>query len=187
MLRHWRVRSSLLLVLLIALLAPLPGCNRNDEAPPPIVVVTPEPVRGVIAETSVSGIQSGFWVAVPFQTPDRGVLDITVDWRWDDSWMYTYFGDTECDYVAVVGDTCPYLIRSETKEPKPRVLETGILDAAVYYIFLYNRPRDPLTGEGSDRNETASIVVGLTVGVGSSAERVPVRLGTPFVVSPPQF
>jgi hypothetical protein len=184
--RH--VRHSVLLALATVLLAPLPGCDRNDGAPPPIVIVTPAPVRGVIAETSFTGYEAGLWISVPIQISDRGKLDVTVDWTHDDTWMYVYLGDAECDYVALTGGSCPFFIESETRDPKPRVIESDILEPATYYIYLYNVPYDPDTGIGSDNREAVQIVVGLTVGFNSDgAEDQPVRLGRPTVVAPPQL
>ena len=188
MLRYRRVRRSLLFALAVVLLAPLPGCDRNEEAPPPIVIVAPEPVRGVIAETSFSGYAPGLWIAIPIQISDRGKLDITVNWTHDDTWMYVYFGETECDFVALTSGSCPFLIESERKNPKPRVIVTDILGPDTYYIYLYNVPYDPATGIGSDNRESVRMVIGLTVGFGpQGAQGQPLLLGRPTVVSPPQL
>lgn len=186
MLRHWRVRSSLLPALVIALLAPLPGCNRNDEAPPPIVIVTPAPVRGVIAETSYSGFESGSWVAFPIPLSDGGQLDVTIDWTHEDSWIYVYLGEVECDPVRLAEDTCPFLVESETQNPKPRFIESDVLEPGTYYLYVYNVPSDPAAGIGSDRRESVRIVIGLTVGLEAGGEREPPRIGSPMVVSPSQ-
>jgi hypothetical protein len=176
------------MILGLAALTPLSGCDRNDDAPPPIVVVTPQPVRGVIAQTSFGGFFSGVWVAIEVPISDRGALDITVNWTSDETWMYVYLGDAPCSYVELEAETCHFLVASETKEPKPRVLYTGVLEAGTYYLFLYNVPRVPGTDIGSDVTETVAIQIGLTVGVDSGAtERRPVRLGRPRVVSPPHL
>jgi hypothetical protein len=60
----------------------------------------------------------------------------------------------------------PALLSSETKDPKPRVLLTKTLDPGTYYLVLYNVPRDPLTGNGSDNTEAVSLQLGLTVNPG---------------------
>ncbi len=177
-----------LLVLLFfgaALLAPLPGCDRGDDVTPPIVIVTPEPVRGVIATTSITGFQTDLWFAIPVDVLQRGVVDVSVDWTFDDTWMYVHFGDTECTTELRDG-TCPFLISSETKDPKPRILVTDLLEPATYYLYLYNVPQVPGTDIGSDRTEAVAIRFGLTTGfdpLGSQSE--PVLLGPPVVVSPP--
>jgi hypothetical protein len=177
-----------LLALATVLIAPLPSCDRGDEAPPPIVVVTPEPVRGVIAETTFSDYAPGLWVAVPIQVSDRGKLDVTVNWTFNLTWMYVYIGAIECDFVALSSGSCPFLVESETKDPKPRVLETEILDPDTYYIFLYNVPWDFTTRIGSNNTETVEMVIGLTVGLDEQGGGAPaVRLGRPTVVSPPQL
>ena len=84
---HRTYRPYILLILGAALLAPLPACDRNDEAPPPIIIVTPQPVRGVIAQTSFSGYFTGIWVGIEVQVQNKGRVDITVDWTEDETWM----------------------------------------------------------------------------------------------------
>ena len=102
--------------------------------------------------------------------------------------MFVYFGDTDCSFVQLEGGECPFLIASETKEPKPRVLFTEILEAGLYYLYLYNVPRVPGTEIGSDITEAVAIQLGLTVGLElDSEEEEPVRLGRPRVLSPPQI
>jgi hypothetical protein len=163
-------------------------CDREEGAPPPIVVVTPEPVRGVIATTSFSGFQPGLWVSIEVLVANRGKLDITVDWTVDTTWMYVYLGGTKCSFAELTSTSCPFLIESETKDPKPRVLFSEILDAGSYYVYLYNVPPDPVSGIGSDNTEAVSIQLGLTVGFDPLAgEEEPVRLGRPQLVPPPQL
>jgi hypothetical protein len=190
MFMHRSFRPFVLFLLGAALLAPLPGCDRHDEAPPPIVVVTPQPVRGVIAQTAFDRFVSGAWVGIEVLVSNRGVLDITVDWTSDETWMYVYFGDTPCDAAALTGETCPFLIRSETKDPRPRILYTDLLEPATYILYLYNVPRVPFTEVGSDVTEAVSIQLGLTVGydpLAAGSEGDPVQLGRPLVLSPPRL
>lgn len=183
-----RSRPFAVLGLGVTLLLPAAACDREEGAPPPIVVVTPAPVRGVIATTAFSGFESGLWVAVEVLVSTRGKLDITVDWTSEETWMYVYLGDTECRFAELASGACPFIIESETREPKPRILYSEILDPGSYFVFLYNVPRDPTTGIGSDSIEAVSIQFGLTVGFDSLAnEDQPVRLGRPHLVSPPQL
>jgi hypothetical protein len=168
-----------------ALLVLLVGCTTEEPAPP-IVVTTPQPVRGIIAQTSFQGFATDIWVQIPVEISGRGKLDITVNWTSPDTWMYVYFGDTACNYAQLAGRTCPFLISSETKDPKPRVLYTDLLDPKTYYLVLYNVPRDPRKGIGSDNTEAVSVQLGLTVGFREGSEEgTPVHLGRPAVVSPP--
>jgi hypothetical protein len=173
----------------LALVLTATACDREEGDPPPIVVVTPEPVRGVIAQTAFSGFQAGLWVSIEVLVANRGRLDITTDWTVEGTWMYVYLGSTPCDYPALSTGSCPFLIESETKDPKPRVLYSDILDAGSYYLFLYNVPFDPVSGIGSDNTEAVSIQLGLTVGFEPLAdgEEEPVRLGRPLLVPPPQL
>jgi hypothetical protein len=178
-------RLSVLFILGAALLAPLPGCDRKGDVTDPNVESTPEPVRGVIATTSITGFQTDLWFAIPVDVLQRGVVDVTVDWTFDDTWMFVNFGDTECTSELRDG-TCPFLISSETKDPKPRILLTDLLEPATYYLYLYNVPQVPGTDIGSDRTEAASIRFGLTTGfdpLGSQDETV--LLGRPVIVSSP--
>jgi hypothetical protein len=166
------------------LLSALAGCG-SDSVRPPVVVITPEPVRGIIAQTSFSGFQTDVWQSIGIPLPQKGKLDITVDWTSTNTWMYVYFGRTNCDYKQLSGRTCPFIISSETKDPKPRILYTDELDPGTYYLVLYNVPRDPRTGTGSDMTETVSIQLGLTVGPSAQRSTEAVHLGRPTVVSPP--
>ncbi|HXK11461.1 MAG TPA: hypothetical protein VMT70_17585 [Vicinamibacteria bacterium] len=166
------------------LLCALSGCSDNSPRPP-VVVVTPLPVRGIIAQTSFSGFQSGVWVGINVVVSQRGKLDITVDWTTTDTWMYVYFGAQQCDYTQLAKKTCAFILSSETKDPKPRILNTDFLDAGNYYLYLYNVPRDPRTGIGSDATESVSIQIGLTVF--PSATAGPVGLGRPAIISPPRL
>jgi len=169
-----------------ALLVALAGCG-GDSARPPVVVVTPEPVRGIIAQTSFSGFQSGVWIAIEVPLSQRGVLDITVDWTSPSTWMYVYFGRTNCSYAQLVDQSCPFILSSATQKPKPRVLFTEMLEPGTYYLFLYNVPRDPATGVGSDNTESVSLQLGLTVKASGERSTDAVRLGRPIVVSPPRL
>lgn len=152
------VRRSMLAGLVLALVS----CG-GDSARPPVVVITPEPVRAILATTSFAGFQSDIWVSLELILSQKGVLDITVDWTYPNTWMYVYMGRTNCTYDQLAHRTCPFFLKSETKDPKPRVLTTDSLDAGKYYLVLYNVPRDPLTGNGSDNNESVSVQLGLTV------------------------
>jgi len=169
-----------------ALLVALIGCG-DDSVRPPVVVVTPEPVRGVIAQTSFSGFQTDVWISIELPLSQQGVLDITVDWAYPDTWMYVYFGRTNCGYGQLVEGTCPFILSSETKSPKPRVLYTETLEPGTYHLFLYNVPRDRKTGVGSDNMESVSLQFGLTVRASGERSTDAVRLGRPIVVSPPRL
>jgi hypothetical protein len=169
-----------------ALVVALAGCGGDDTVRPPVVIVTPEPVRAILAQTSFSGFQSDVWVSLELILSQRGVLDITVDWTFPNTWMYVYLGKTNCSFAQLSGRTCPFFVSSETKDPKPRVLFTNTLDPGTYYLVLYNVPRDPLTGVGSDNNESVALQLGLTVSPGDL--RVPggVTIGRTQVLNPQQ-
>jgi len=182
--RH--ARSLAVLVVLGALALPQPGCDRDDPGLP-IVVVTPEPVRGIIAQTSFQGFQTDIWVAIEVLVSTRGKLDITVNWTHPDTWMFVYLGNTQCNFEQLSSGDCPFLIESETKDPKPRVLFTDLLDPGTYYLVLYNVPRDPRQGIGSDNTEAVAVQLGLTVGFRETrAQDAPpsLRLGRPVVIGP---
>ena len=163
------------------------GACSEDSPRPPVVVVTPAPVRGVIAQTSFSGFQTDIWIAIDLILSQRGKLDMTVDWTVADTWMYVYFGRQKCDYAQLSSGKCPFLITSETKDPKPRVLLTQNLDPGTYYLVLYNVPRDPATGLGSDNTESIALQLGLTVSASGERSTDAVRLGRPIVLSPPRL
>jgi hypothetical protein len=169
-----------------ALLFALGACG-GDSPAPPLVVITPEPVRGIIAQPEpIQNFQSDVWLSIPvILSQQAGVLDITVDWTYSDTWMYVYFGRADCDYAQLAQRSCPFMIASETKTPKPRVLYTDALDLGTYYMYLYNVPRDPRTGKGSDNTESVTYQLGLTVRASGQRSSDAVRLGRPLVVPPP--
>jgi hypothetical protein len=169
-----------------ALVCALGACG-DDSPRPPVVVVTPQPVRGVIAQTSFSGFDEGLWVSIDVVLSQRGKLDVTVDWHYASTWMYVYLGNVKCDYTQLSENKCPFMISSETKDPKPRVLRTENLDPGTYYLVLYNVPYSWWTGIGSNNQETVSIEIGLTVGAEGQRSTEPVRLGSPKVIAPPRL
>jgi len=179
-------RSFVRVGLAEALVLGLAGCGQESPVPP-IVVVTPQPVRGVIASSSFQNFQSDVWISIELILSQKGLLDITVDWTYADTWMYVYLGRTKCDYPQLASHTCPFLIKSETQMPKPRVIYTDSLDPGTYYLFLYNVPRDPRTGKGSDNTEAVSLQIGLTVSASGQRSTDAVHLGRPIVVSPPRL
>ncbi len=180
-----RAGATLAAVLLVSLLPA--GCqNADNPSRPPVVVITPQPVRGVIAQTHFDNFQTDIWVALQVQISTAGVADITVDWTHPDSWIYVYFGDTNCDYQQLAKRTCPFLISSETQLPKPRVLTTNFLQPGTYYVVLYNVPKDNRLGIGSDNIESVSVQIGLTIPPSSSRPGVaPVSLGPVKVLPRP--
>lgn len=180
------LQRAVAVAVVTAAVTALDGCGGEDSPRPPVVVITPQPVRGVIAQTSLSGFESGVWISIDIPLSQKGKLDITVDWSTPDTWMYLYFGRTKCDYAQLSGRTCPFILSSETKNPKPRILYTEELAPATYYLVLYNVPRDVRTGIGSDNTESISIQLGLTVGASGQRSTEIVRLGRPIVVSPPR-
>jgi hypothetical protein len=169
-----------------ALLVALATCG-GDSVRPPVVVVTPQPVRGVIAQTSFSGFQTDIWVSIELILSQRGVLDITVDWTYPSTWMDVDFGRTNCTYDMLSGQACPFILTSGGQTPKPRVLYTETLEPGTYYLVLYNVPRDPSTGTGSDNTESVTLQLGLTVSASGERSTDAVHLGRPIVLSPPRL
>ena len=175
------------LVLLGAALLPALSCQNDNPSRPAIVVVTPQPVRGVIAQSSFGQFAPDVWVALEVPISQRGTVDVTVDWTMPDSWIYVYFGQTNCDYAQLAGKTCPFLISSETQLPKPRVLVTGTLEPGRYYLVFYNVPKNRRLGIGSDNLESVSLQIGLTIAASGQRSEEPIHLGRPTVVPPPHL
>jgi len=176
------VRAGLAGTLLLAL-----GACGGDSPAPPVVVITPAPVRGVIASGSFHGFESAVWISIELLLSQRGVLDVTVDWTYPDTWMYVYLSKTNCDYKQLTEGACPFLVASETQKPKPRVIYTETLDPGTYYLVLYNVPRNPRTGQGSDNTEAVSFQLGLTVSLNGQRAPDAVQVGRPVVISPPRL
>jgi hypothetical protein len=171
----------------VGLAAALAGCGGENSPRPPVVVITPEPVRGVIAQVPVPNFLPDNWISLPVVLSQQGVLDITVDWTFPDTWMYVYLGRTNCDYAQLSSHTCPFFLSSETKDPKPRVLVTEELQPSTYYLVLYNVPLDPKAGTGSNNTESAMIQLGLTIRASGDGSSDAIHLGRPIVVSPPRL
>jgi hypothetical protein len=176
----WRRRT--LPVALVALAVPLLSCE-DDTPTDPIVIVTPAPVRGVLAQTAFSGFQTDVWVSIEILVSQRGAIDATVDWTFADTWMYVYFGGQKCDLGQLTGGTCPFIVASEAQSPKPRVLQTAQLEPGTYYLVLYNVPRDRVRGIGSDNTEAVAVQLGLTIfpSIGSGGEGA-IKLGRVQVI-----
>jgi hypothetical protein len=178
---RWRRRT--LSGALLALALPLVSCG-DDTPAQPIVVVTPEPVRGVIAQTSFSGFPTDLWVSIELKVSQKGTVDGTVDWTFPDTWMYVYFGQQRCDLATLTAEKCAFLLRSETQQPKPRVFTTGQIDAGTYYLYLYNVPKDNRLGIGSDNTEAVSLQLGLTIYPFTSAGPGVLQLGPVRTLTP---
>lgn len=178
-----RWRRRILQGALVALALPLVSCS-DDTPAQPIVVVTPEPVRGVIAQTSFSGFPSDVWVSIEIQVSQKGTVDGTVDWTYPDTWMYVYFGKQRCDLDVLKAGTCTFLLRSETQKPKPRTFNTGQIDAGTYYLYLYNVAKDNRLGIGSDNTEAVSLQLGLTIYPFTSAGPGALQLGPVRTLTP---
>lgn len=180
------LRRAVGVAVAIAAVSSLPGCGGDSSPRPPVVVITPEPVRAVYLTSSFSGFQTDTWVPIEIPLAQRGKLDISVDWTVPDTWMYVYLANQLCDFAQLSTKKCPFLIASETKDPKPRLLLTGNLEVGKYYLYLYNVPRDPRTGIGSDNTEAVAILVGLTVGAEGQRSPDVIRLGRPTVLARPR-
>jgi hypothetical protein len=182
-----RLGSSVRFGLAVALLGALAGCGGDDSPRPPVVVVTPAPVHAVIAQTSFTGFEPEVWISIELVLSQKGVLDVTVDWTFADTWMYVYLSRTNCTYEQLTGGTCPFFVSSETKTPKPRYLVTESLEPGTYYLVLYNVPYDRTTGTGSYNTEAVALQLGLTVYPSGQRSTTAVRLGRVTTVSPPRL
>ena len=147
-----------------ALLSAALGCGGDEPARPPVVVVTPPPVRTVVARPApIEPLKPGTFAILELQLAQGGTLDVTVDWTFADSWIYVYLGRTSCSYAELSQRACPFLVASETQQPKPRLLRSEPVEPGTYYVVLNNVARDNRAGIGSDNVESATIEVGLTV------------------------
>lgn len=166
------VRRILGLALLGGLVLGMPACKKST-APTPVATPTPAlvPVRGVIAQFSFDQFSSDLYVGIPLPLSQGGILDVTVDWTFPDTWMFVYIAKGTCNYEQLSGRTCPYIVASESKFPKPRVVSTSPIPPGTYSLILYNvgKKKGTKLGTpdqvGSDNTEGISCQIGLTVGV----------------------
>ncbi len=166
------VRGILGPVLLGGLVLGMPACKKST-APTAIATPTPAiaPVRGVIAQFSFDQFASGLYVGIPLPLSQGGILDVTVDWTFPDTWMFVYIAKGTCTFGQLDSKTCPFIVASEVKSPKPRVVSTSPIPPGTYSLILYNvgkkkgtRIGDP-NQVGSDNTEGISCQIGLTIGV----------------------
>ena len=182
-------RGALLPVIVAASVLGLPACDEGQPAAPTNQPTpTPAPVRGVLVPTfAFDQYFPDIYVGIPLPLSQGGILDVTVDWTFPDSWIYVYIARGTCTFEQLSGRTCPYLVVSETQFPKPRVLVTEPLAAGTYSLILYNVPRDRRNrrlGIGSDNIEAISFQIGLTVGGAATPQAVAPIAVKPFVVRP---
>jgi hypothetical protein len=171
----------------LAVVAALGGCGGDSPTTrPPVVIVTPEPVRAILAQTSFANFYSEVWVSLELIVTQRGVLDITVDWTFPDTWMYVYLSKVNCSYQQLSSNACPFLLSSETQKPKPRVLYTGSLEPGTYYLVLYNVGLNVGPGIGSQNVESVALQLGLTVFPGGASVPGGVTIGRTQLLTPGQ-
>ena len=178
------VRGILVSVLLGGLVLGIPACKKST-APSPVTTPTPipVPVRGVLAQFPVTPFSSGIYVGIPLPLTQGGILDVTVDWTFQDTWMYVYVAKGTCTFEQLAGKTCPFIVSSEVQFPKPRVVFTKPIPPGTYSLILYNvelNKENRRLHIGSDNTEGVSCQIGLTVGVPIPAARAV----TPIQVKP---
>ena len=169
---------TVLPAILAAAVLGLPACDEETPvAPTPSPTPSPGPARFVLNESAFDQFTPDVYVAIPLPLSLGGILDVTVDWTFEDSWIYVYIARGTCDFEQLVNKTCSYLVASETQFPKPRFLATEPIAPGTYSLILYNVPLDRRQGIGSDRIEAVSFQLGLTVGVPvpAAVSRVPVN------------
>ena len=170
-------RGMLLPVVVAGSVLGLSGCHKSTTNPTPVATPTPPPVRGVLGTISFDRFETDVYVGVPLPLSQGGILDVTVDWTYQDSWIFVYIAKGTCTYDQLSKKTCPYIVSSETQFPKPRVVVTPPIAPGTYTLVIYNVPRNTVNrrlGIGSDNIEAVSFQIGLTVGVP----------GTPTAVAP---
>src|SRR6266545_2996639 len=159
-------RVILLPVVVAGSVLGLPACKKSSTTPTPVATPTPPAVRGVLGSLSFDRFETGY-VAVPLPLSQGGILDVTVDWTYPDSWIFVYIARGTCTYEELSKKICPYIVSSETQFPKPRIVVTPPIAAGTYTLVIYNVPRNSMTrplGMGSDNVEAVSFQIGLTVG-----------------------
>ncbi len=143
------------------------SCKKSTTTPTPVATPTPAAVRGVLGTLAFDRFESGVYVGIPLPLSQGGILDVTVDWTYKDSWIFVYVARGTCNYEQLSGKTCPYIVSSETQFPKPRVVVTQPISAGTYTLVLYNVEKTGVNrrlGIGSDNVEAVSFQIGLTVG-----------------------
>ncbi len=172
-------RGILLPVVVVGSVLGLPGCNKST-APTAVATPTPAPVRGVLGTISFDRFDTDIYVGVPLPLSQGGILDVTVDWTFQNSWIYVYIAKGTCTYEQLAKKLCPYIVSSETQFPKPRVVVTPPIAPGTYTLVIYNVPatkENKKLGIGSENVEAVSFQIGLTVGVpGTPQSVVPIPL-----------
>jgi hypothetical protein len=171
------------LVVAIGGAAFLPACN-DDTLPTPIP--TPQTsVRGIVATTSFTDFPTDVYLGIPIPLQQPGSLDFTIDWTFSNTDMEVAFGSVPCTFPELNARTCPFIVKTTGRTPKPRYLVTDPVAVGTYFLYLYSKPYDRKDGSGSENVEAVALQIGLTVGptvVPHSASIAPIRLGAPIVL-----
>jgi len=144
-----------------------PACKKSSTTPTPVATPTPGAVRGVLGTISFDRFEPDIYVGVPLPLSQGGILDVTVDWTYPDSWIFVYIARGTCTYEQLSKKICPYLVSSETQFPKPRIVVTPPIAAGTYTLVIYNVPSTQANrklGIGTENVESVSFLIGLTVG-----------------------
>ncbi len=160
-------RGILLPVVVAGSVLGQPACKKSSTTPTPVATPTPGAVRGVLGTLSFDRFETDVYVGVPLPLSQGGILDVTVDWTYPDSWIFVYIARGTCTYEQLATKVCPYIVSSETQLPKPRVVVTPPIAAGTYTLVIYNVPLNKVNrrlGIGSDHVEAVSFQIGLTVG-----------------------
>jgi len=148
------------------------NCSANPTAagcPPPPTTTPPPPlrVRTILATSTCEDIGVDvLCIFSPFTTPQRGDLDITVDWTFPEDVIQVLVSSGSCTLEQINGGQCTFLSSAPASAtPKPRVITLTGVAAGTYQLYVGNR---------GPRTETVSIQIGLTTGGATSSSTRPV-------------
>ena len=77
-------------------------------------------------------------MTIPHRNDARGDVEFIVDWTFEESFLWIYVTDGFCTADQFRQDACPFLVRSETRQPKPRRLRVANREAGQMSLIVWN-------------------------------------------------
>ena len=134
------------------------GCGNDSptnatSTPAPTPTPPPPPVTRVVAEGAFAGLGRFILAEVPFSTPERGDIAVTVDWTFETDDVDIFLVKGSCTVDEFNNGTCLFETLSTSSTAKPEMLSLSGAEAADYSLYIGNRGPD---------EEAVSYVVTLT-------------------------
>ena len=112
------------------------SCGDDNPTRTTTTSAPPQPVTTLISQGSTS--LRSFFVTIPHRNDARGDVEFIVDWTFEESFLWIYVTDGFCTADQFRQDACPFRVRSETRQPKPRRLRVANREAGQMSLIVWN-------------------------------------------------